>query len=101
MRPAFEVLRDAQDAWFGLAWEQPDINRAIRVIEADRVEREAAAHAKAVAEIVAWLNVRAGQVLQLHSEAKTDHERNIVDEHASALEQSAIEIEAKFGGRDG
>ena len=59
------------------------------VIEADRAEL--------VAEIVAWLNVRAGQVLQLHAEAKTDHERNIVDEHSSAIEQCAIEIEAKWG----
>lgn len=55
--------------------------------------------AELVAEIVAWLNVRAGQVLQLHAEAKTDHERNIVDEHSSAIEQCAIEIEAKFGER--
>lgn len=56
--------------------------------------------AELVGEIVAWLNRRTGQVLQLHAEAKTDHEHNIVDEHASALEQSAIEIEAEFGGRE-
>lgn len=56
--------------------------------------------AELVGEIVAWLNRRTGQVLQLHAEAKTDHEHNIVDEHASALEQSATEIEAEFGGRE-
>ena len=88
---AFEVERDVY-AGETTHEERCAIARAILpIIKAERAE--------VVAEIVAWLNRRAGQVLQLHAEAKTDHERNIVDEHASALEQSAIEIEAKFGGR--
>jgi len=75
MRPAIEVWRDAQDAWFGLAWEQPDINRAMRVIEADRAE----ARAELVAEIVAWLR----------------HQEDV------GFLSAAFAIEAKFGGRDG
>lgn len=70
MRPAFEVLRDAQDAWFGLAWEQPDINRAMRVIKADRAEL--------VREIAAWLPQQPPHL---------------------SLQEYAQAIETKFGGR--
>lgn len=89
LRPAVEVSDEIVRALY-----EPNPTLAAAIIEADRE----AVRAETVKEIVAWLNRRAGQVLQLHAEAKTDHERNIVDEHASAIEQSAIEIEAKFGG---
>ena len=92
MRPAKIVWDEALRAYVmsdNSITDAPGYAAATAVIEADRAEL--------VAEIVAWLNRRAGHVLQLHAEAKTDHERNIVDEHASALEQSAIEIEAKWG----
>lgn len=96
MRPAIEVYRCASYEDAKLFGSIEGEETAAAVIKADRAE----VRAEVVAEIVAWLNRRAGQVLQLHAEAKTDHERNIVDEHASAIEQCAIEIEAKFGGRD-
>ena len=76
MRPAIEVWRDAQDAWFGLAWEQPDINRAMRVIEADRAEL--------VAEIVAELRDLDGR-----------------RDESTLIGWAANHIEAKFGGTDG
>ena len=76
MRPAIEVWRDAQDAWFGLAWEQPDINRATRVIEADRAEL--------VREIVQYLQ-------QLDA---TRNESNLIG-------WAANRVQAEFGGRDG
>ena len=72
MRPAIEVWRDAQDAWFGMAWEQPDTKRAAAVIVADRAEL--------VAEIVAWMRDEANGWM--------------------CADTASSEIEDKFGGRD-
>lgn len=80
MRPAIEVWHDAYQEWADT--EGPIEQWAIKpaaVIEAYAAEREAAAHAKAVAEIVAELRSVGSMPAQIYA----DH------------------IEAKFGGRDG
>lgn len=87
MRPAIEVWREALDATgaFIRFRDKPE-QKAAAVIEAYAVEREAAAHAKAVAEIVAELRDQ--------SDEKQDRE------WMGPLD-IADYIEAKFGGRDG
>lgn len=81
MRPAIEVGLQV------LGWGRAgNPKRAAAVIEAYAAEREAAAHAKAVAEIVAELRDQ--------SDEKQDRE------WMGPLD-IADYIEAKFGGRDG
>lgn len=100
MRPAIEVWEDAFRTWDDAPINPARIGdedrAAAAVIEAYAAEREAAAHAKAVAEIVA----------ELRDEAHMAHIRRpdpdaALQAYAAALSNAADHIEAKFGGRDG
>lgn len=81
MRPAIEVWKEAIGVCFR-EYGVEDGEAATAVIEVYAAEREAAAHAKAVAEIVA----------ELRSRADEPWDRAVI---------LADHIQAKFGGRDG
>ena len=93
LRDAIDVYRHAYAARMA-DWKtnEQQLANAAAVIEADRQATRAAL----VAEIVAWLREQQKNVEQAREDANEgDLEWRLLDEHASAIEQSADAIERK------
>ena len=73
----------------------------VGVVEPYLARHRIAERERVVGEIVAWLREEQAATEQLRDEMDRETEGwRYADEHASAIEQSAYAIEAKFGGRD-
>lgn len=92
LRDAYSVWTEAFGAWNNNPESVGASEDAAAIIEADRQATRAAL----VAEIVAWLREQQKNVEQARDDANEgDLEWRLLDEHASAIEQSADAIEAR------